>query len=103
VAASVEETLQGTRGVVQNVDDWVAPLISDVGKTADSARSAIAQAESTLASVQSVTDESSQLRFEFTNALREISATARSLRVLTDYLQQNPDALLRGKGGKGGR
>ena len=34
---------------------------------------------------------------ELRDALQEISSTARALRVLVDYLERNPDALLRGK------
>jgi paraquat-inducible protein B len=33
------------------------------------------------------------------DALREIAAAARSLRVLTDYPERHPEALLRGKAG----
>jgi hypothetical protein len=31
------------------------------------------------------------------NTLEELAATARSLRFLADYLEQNPSALVRGK------
>jgi paraquat-inducible protein B len=31
--------------------------------------------------------------------LREVSAAARAIRVLADYLERNPNALLFGKGG----
>ena len=46
--------------------------------------------------------ENSELPYHFTKAMEELSAAARSVRVLADYLEQNPDALLRGKGGPGG-
>ena len=34
---------------------------------------------------------------ELRDALQEITRAARSLRVLTDFLEQHPEALLRGK------
>jgi paraquat-inducible protein B len=34
---------------------------------------------------------------ELRDALQEISRAARGIRVLTDYLERNPDALIRGK------
>ena len=33
----------------------------------------------------------------------ELAGAARSVRILSDYLEQYPDALLRGKGGPGGK
>lgn len=40
-------------------------------------------------------------QLELRNALQEISRAARPFRVLTDYLERNPSALIRGK--EGGR
>ena len=34
---------------------------------------------------------------ELRDALQEVARTARSLRVLTDYLERHPEALIRGK------
>ena len=36
---------------------------------------------------------------QLVNALQEVSAAARAIRVLADYLERNPNALLFGKGG----
>jgi paraquat-inducible protein B len=46
--------------------------------------------------------ENAELPYYFTKAMEEVSAAARSVRVLADYLEQNPDALIRGKGLPGG-
>jgi paraquat-inducible protein B len=46
--------------------------------------------------------ENAELPYHFTKAMEEVSAAARSVRVLADYLEQHPDALLRGKGLPGG-
>ena len=37
---------------------------------------------------------------ELDSTLQEVSGAARSLRVLADYLQRHPEALLRGKEGE---
>jgi paraquat-inducible protein B len=39
----------------------------------------------------------SSLRYEFENTLREMSQAAKSIRMLTDYLERNPNALLTGR------
>jgi paraquat-inducible protein B len=46
--------------------------------------------------------ENAELPYHFTKAMEEVSGAARSVRVLADYLEQHPDALLRGKGLPGG-
>jgi paraquat-inducible protein B len=102
VASSVDETVRDAQKVVRSVDGWVAPAADTFVSTSKAARAVLARAESTLGTVEGMTSESSSLRFEFTTALREISASARSLRILAEYLEQHPDALLRGKGGLGG-
>jgi paraquat-inducible protein B len=42
----------------------------------------------------------SPTRADLENTLKELAGAARSLRVLADYLEQHPDALLKGKGYK---
>ena len=45
-------------------------------------------------------DEDSATTRETQRLLIELSEAARSIRDLTDYLERNPEALLRGKGGQ---
>jgi paraquat-inducible protein B len=42
-------------------------------------------------------DENSEFRYQVDAFLSEITLMARSLRAFADYLERNPDALLRGK------
>ena len=60
-------------------------------------KSTLEQTEKTLAALEDVTDEDSALRFALTSTLQELSAAARSMRNLTDYLERHPEALFRGK------
>jgi paraquat-inducible protein B len=39
------------------------------------------------------------MRYELQQVLSELASAARSIRVLAEYLEHNPDALLRGKPG----
>ena len=50
----------------------------------------------------SIASEDSPVRFELNQALRELTAAARSIRGLAEQLERNPDALLRGKRSPGG-
>ena len=52
----------------------------------------------TLNNIQQVTAHDSTLSYQVTNSLQEIEKAAVSIRQLTDYLQQNPNALIFGQG-----
>jgi len=61
------------------------------------------QAESTLASADTLIGPKSQLRYDAVEMMKELRGAARSLRVLTDYLERHPEALIQGKSGGSGR
>jgi paraquat-inducible protein B len=84
----LNETLQQTRQLVQNLDSNVAPAIS----------STLDQAQKTLVSVEGALGQDSPLQHEMRRALKELAEAARSIRILTDYLERHPDALIYGKG-----
>lgn len=115
----LKETLSALKKLAHNVDSKVEPLAtrldrtldearagivdarklmaSDVKRAADSAVSALDQANATLKSIEDLSQEGTQLRQEISDALREISAASRSVRVLADFIEQHPDAVLRGR------
>ncbi|MEO8302921.1 MAG: MlaD family protein [Betaproteobacteria bacterium] len=60
-------------------------------------RKAIADMRQTLTGVDRNLEESAPLKQDVREAMREIARAAASLRHLTDYLEQHPEALIRGK------
>jgi paraquat-inducible protein B len=65
--------------------------------TADSDQATLRQATRSLASAESVLSEQSPLRLRLARMIDELTAAASSLRILADYLERHPEALLRGK------
>ena len=51
----------------------------------------------TLIAAESLVSEDSNTRYNLDTTLEELAAAARSVRLMADYLEQNPDALLKGK------
>jgi paraquat-inducible protein B len=84
---------------MQTLDKEVGPLVASLRSTSDAAGLAMAQARSTLASAESLTGERSQLRHDLNSLFEELTRAARSFRVLADYLETHPDALIRGNAG----
>jgi paraquat-inducible protein B len=97
LAGSILRTSDDARKLVNNVNQRVRPIQADLAKTAKSLQSALQTAENALEQVDGMVSENSEFRYQIDLFLREISLMARSLRSFADYLERNPDALIRGK------
>ena len=96
--SSLNQTLKSAQKLVQNIDEQIVPLSSEAKDVIKDTTDTLVQADVTLSNLKKNTAETSTLRYEVDNTLRELSAAARSLHDLTDYLQRHPESLLRGKG-----
>jgi paraquat-inducible protein B len=85
---ALNETLQETRQLVHNLDSNVTPAIN----------STLDQAQKTLVSVEGTLGQDSPLQHEMRQAIKELGEAARAVRILTDYLERHPEALIYGKG-----
>ncbi len=92
-----QDTLGGIQQLVRNVDNKVEPLVTSLDDTSKAVRAAMVQGEKTLATADGIIAEDSPLYHDLTNAFTELSRAARSVRVLADYLERNPNAIITGK------
>jgi paraquat-inducible protein B len=76
----------------QGIGEDLRKAIAELDQTLVSARG-------TLDSANKMIEPNSQLDQQLGNTLQEVSRAARGLRVLADYLERHPEALLRGKQG----
>ncbi len=88
----LNRSLESVESVLGKVDKEVGPLVESLRRTSQAA-------EATLVSTESMVGENSQIRYDLSQLLQELTEAARSIRLLADYLEQNPSALLSGKGG----
>jgi paraquat-inducible protein B len=86
--SSLNETLKRTRMLAQNFDASVVP---ELGAT-------LQEAQSTLKALNGTVSKDSPLFYELMRVFKELSEAARSIRVMADYLERHPDALIYGKG-----
>jgi paraquat-inducible protein B len=93
LADNLNSTLTDARQLVNNVDEKVDPLSQSLTETLKSVDSAFK-------SIDELVGKSSPTRADLDYALKELAGAARSMRVLADYLEQHPDALIKGKGSK---
>lgn len=92
---TLNATLVDARTTINRFDAEVVPGL----KTAlDDARTALGAAERMLTSTEAnLTGPAAPGQLELRNAMGELARAARSLRVLADYLERHPEALIRGK------
>ncbi|MFZ0255436.1 MAG: MlaD family protein [Gammaproteobacteria bacterium] len=86
LAESLEKTSADISTLARDVDRQVKPLSQS--------------AMGVLESMEDTVSEGSAPRYNLELLLEEGASAARSLRLLADYLEQNPDALIRGKYGR---
>jgi len=92
---SLDQTLADARGVINHFDADVVPGLKS---TLDDARSALGSAERMLTSTEAnLVGPGAPAQADLRNAMQEVARAARSLRVLADYLERHPDAVIRGK------
>jgi len=88
VLESVNDTLRKTETMFGEINEEVLP---EIARTLKKLQSSLADIEKGYGT-DSVTNQ------EFRKTLNELEEAARSIRILTEYLQRHPEALIHGKG-----
>jgi paraquat-inducible protein B len=110
VLSSLRDTSEAARSGVGDIAQDVrktlgelSPLIAKLESAADAARVALDKSQSLLGEADATLGAEPGLGYQLAQTLRELTAAARSLRGLTDFLEQHPDAILFGRGKPGGQ
>jgi paraquat-inducible protein B len=89
------------QGLIKKLDQVPYKGIGDdLQKAIGSFDQTLASARGTVDNANRLIEPNSVLGAELGNTLQEVSRAMRSLRVLTDYLERHPEALIRGKTGE---
>jgi paraquat-inducible protein B len=92
--ATLNKTLTSAEKLAQTLNQDVAPEVAaamkDVRRTLDNADRTLSNADRTLS-------DDAPLQQDLRQTLQDLSRAAASMKVLTDYLEQHPESLIRGK------
>jgi paraquat-inducible protein B len=88
IGEDLRTTLASTSKLMNRLDKQVAP----------EAQNMLKQAKESMAQVNALLASDASLPVNTEKAMQELGRAARSLRALADFLQANPEALLRGRG-----
>lgn len=84
----------------KEIGEDLRKTMAELDRTLVSARATLDGADRLVGNADRLVEPSSVLGSELSATLQELSRAARSLRVLTDYLEQHPESLIRGKSGE---
>jgi paraquat-inducible protein B len=95
---TLNQTLKDVNTAVNRLNTEVTP---ELKKVLEEVRRATVSADQVLRNTDAtLVGKDAPGQQELRDALQEVARAARSLRVLTDYLERHPDALIRGKAGE---
>jgi paraquat-inducible protein B len=97
---SLESAIKHVESLTTKVDNKIGPLMTSLTTTSDTAKGTLTQAESTLVTAEDLIASDSQTVYSLNEMLRKLTEASDSIRILADYLESHPEALLRGKGGE---
>jgi paraquat-inducible protein B len=105
--AATEESLRqaavGIRQASMKMDRELGPLAGSLHASSRSADATLTQARSTLSTIQNSLGEDSPLLYQTGRTMEDLDSAARSVRQLSDFLQRNPGAAVRGRSFSGAR
>ncbi len=90
--------------LINNLDNQVKPVAGSLQRSIEKSHQTLveldkvfSQAEKTLATLGASFDNESPLYHELQSAMGEIGAAARAVRIMAEYLERHPEALIQGK------
>lgn len=103
-APEITESLRSLSGALASTQQLLAQANTDLGPVVQklpplltTAQQAVQRLSGTLGSINQGYGAESTFKRDLTRLMSQVDDTLRSVRVLTDYLEQHPEALIRGK------
>ncbi|MBF7688180.1 PqiB family protein [Acinetobacter rathckeae] len=97
IGADVRKTLKSMNNTIDSTDKLVKQLDS---KVAPDFQATLNDARKTMQSTESVLSSDAPMQQDLRKALQQVTRTAASLQLMADYIEEHPEALIRGKKGE---
>lgn len=96
---SASGAMNSVQDLVKRTDAGLTPTLRRLPEITASLQDAAAKAGRTFGSIEASYGNNSQFQRELERAMVQVGDTARSIRLLADFLDRHPEALVRGRGG----
>jgi len=95
--ASLSETMKDVRQLVQRTDSGLSPLLRRLPQIANNLDQMVGRANAAVGSIERGYGGDSSFNRQLDRMMQQVSDAARSVRMLADYLDKHPEALIRGR------
>lgn len=96
---SASGAMNSVQDLVRKTDAGLTPTLRRLPEITAGLQDAVAKAGRTVGSIEASYGSNSQFQRELERAMTQVGDTARSIRLLADFLDRHPEALVRGRGG----
>jgi paraquat-inducible protein B len=96
---SLSGTMASVQELVKRVDSGLSPALKRLPEIAEQLQTAAERVNHLAGSADSGYGDNSQFKRDLTRLLGQVNDAARSIRLLADFLDQHPEALVRGRTG----
>ena len=93
----LKQTVKDLDALVVSVNTLVARMDKEMPALARDSRATLQAAAQTLSALEGIASKDGEIGNQLYNTLRELQSAARSIRVMSEYLERHPEALLKGK------
>jgi paraquat-inducible protein B len=97
---ALQATLSGVQALVGKIDSGTAPLLKRLPEMAATLQATLDKTSKLVTSADAGYGGDSQVRRDLERLMAQLTDTARSVRLLADFLTQHPEALIQGRTGK---
>jgi len=97
VIDELRSMLTDTRRLVNHTDEQIGPLIEELMPAVEKLDDILAAGQKTLENASNQIRGDTEFVYELNATLDELQGAARSLRIFLDFIERNPEALIRGK------
>lgn len=104
LVTSLRQAADATTGAMRQAEETLdleqspaGKMVAEFTRAAESADQALREIRKASSEASEILDDRSAVRRRMQDMLDEVTAAARSLRLLADYLERHPEALLQGK------
>jgi paraquat-inducible protein B len=97
----LQQSMGSLKGILRNLDQRAEPIAANLENALAAGHQALEKLGTTLGVVNDVLKPDSPLQYRMLELGEELTETARSIRILVDLLERNPNSLIFGKGAPG--
>ncbi len=97
LAKKLDLTLADGRKLINGLDAEIKPIALKLNKVTDTTNQTLVKYGDLATNLNHFISEDSPFRLQLDSTLQEFSGAARSIRILSDYLERNPSSLISGK------